>query len=270
MQLGNRDFDFKNETYIMGILNITPDSFSDGGYYYNLEKALKRAEEIKAEGGGIIDIGGESTRPGAVRISAKEEWDRIALPLKEIVKKIDIPVSVDTFKGEVAKKAVEAGAGMINDINGLQGDELLGEVAGYYKVPVCAMMNRRLFEGSGNILKDLDYFFQNTFKLANKFKISYDRLILDPGIGFGVTSEESFKLIHHLDYLKKYNCPILLGASRKRIIWQTLEVSPQEGFEGTLAITAIGVFKGASIIRVHDVAENVKCMKIAKEILLNK
>lgn len=270
MQIGNRDFDFKNEIYIMGILNITPDSFSDGGNYYNLEEAIKRGEAIKAEGGEIIDIGGESTRPGAIKISAEEEWNRIALPLKEIVGKIDIPVSVDTFKGEVAKKAIEAGAGMINDISGLQEDKLLGEVVGYYNVPVCVVMNRRFFTGSGDILKDLDYFFQNTFKLVDKFKISYDRLILDPGIGFGVTAEESFKLIHHLDYLKKYNCPILLGASRKRIIWKTLKISPKDGLEGTLATTAIGVFNGASIIRVHDVAENVKCMKIAKEILFNK
>ena len=270
MQLGNKNFDFSNETYIMGILNITPDSFSDGGDYYDIEKAIDRAKEIKEEGGSIIDIGGESTRPGAIKISAEEEWKRISIPLKNIVENIDIPVSIDTFKGEVAKKAIENGAGMINDINGLWGDKLLGEVVGYYKVPVCAMMNRRLFSGSGNILNDLDVFFNKTFKLAKKYNIPEEKIILDPGIGFGITADESFKLIHNLAYLKKYGFPILLGASRKRIIWQTLDVSPKEGLEGTLATTGIGVFNGASIIRVHDVAENVKCMKIAKKILDNK
>lgn len=159
---------------------------------------------------------------------------------------------------------------MINDINGLQGDKLLGEVVSYYDAPICVMMNRRLFEGTGDILKDLDIFFSKTFSLAKKFKISEEKMIVDPGIGFGITAEESFKLISNLDYMKRYGLPILLGASRKRIIWQTLGVNPDEGLEGTLATTAIGVFNGANILRVHDVKENVKCVKVSKEIADNK
>lgn len=270
MIIGNKNFDFTNESYIMGILNITPDSFSDGGDYNDDESALIRALTIKAEGGDIIDIGGESTKPGAETISAEEEWARISEPIKKIVQKVELPISVDTYKGVVAAKAIELGAAMINDINGLQGDPRLGEVVAYYKVPVCVMMNRRLFESSGDILKDLDVFFQKTFKLAASFGILSDKLILDPGIGFGITAEESFKLISNLGNMKKYGYPILLGASRKRIIWQTLGVEPKEGIEGTLATTAIGIYNGASIIRVHDVAENVKCLKIAREILNNK
>lgn len=270
MIIGNKLLDFDKNAYIMGILNITPDSFSDGGEYFNMQKALEKAREMENEGAAIIDIGGESTRPGATFVEADEEIKRIIEPIKLLATNIDIPISVDTYKGIVAEASIKAGASMINDIMGLQGDKKLGQVVAYYKVPVCVMMNRRIMETTGDILMDLDKFILNSLKLAKGFGIKEENIILDPGIGFGISSNESFRLINNLNYLKKYDKPILLGASRKRIVWETLKVKPKEGLAGTLATTAIGVFNGADIIRVHDVKENVDCARLAKEILNNK
>ncbi|MDD2370502.1 MAG: dihydropteroate synthase [Firmicutes bacterium] len=270
MIIGNKAFDFDKKAYIMGILNITPDSFSDGGEYFNVQKALTRAQKMLIEGADIIDIGGESTRPGATFVEAEEELKRIIEPIKLLAEQIDIPISVDTYKGEVAEASIKAGASMINDIMGLQGDKRLGEVVAYYDVPICVMMNRRIMETTGDILKDLDIFINKSLLKAQALGIKDERIILDPGIGFGITSEQSFKLISNLNCLKKYGKPILLGASRKRIIWQTLNVRPDEGLSGTLATTAIGILNGANIIRVHDIRENVECSRIAKEILRNK
>lgn len=270
MIIGNKVFDFEKNAYIMGILNITPDSFSDGGEYFNVEKSLEKAIEMADDGAAIIDIGGESTRPGAVYVEAEEELRRVLEPIRLISRNIDIPISVDTYKGSVAESSIEAGAHMINDIMGLQGDKRLGEVVAYYGVPICIMMNRRIMEPTGDILRDLDIFITKSMKLGNKFGIKEENIIIDPGIGFGISSNDSFRLINNLGDLRKFGRPILLGASRKRIIWETLKVSPKEGLSGTLATTAIGVLNGADIIRVHDVKENLECARIAKEILINK
>lgn len=270
MIIGNKVFDFDKNAYIMGILNITPDSFSDGGEYFNVQKALERARVMEKEGAGLIDIGGESTRPGAIYVDADEEMKRIIIPIKQLATQVALPISVDTYKGVVAEASIIAGASMINDVMGLQGDQKLGEVVAYYQVPVCVMMNRRIMETTGDILEDLDKFLKISLKKAEEFGIKEDKIILDPGIGFGITSEESFRLINNLGILKKFGYPILLGASRKRLVWETLKVKPKEGLSGTLATTAVGVFNGADIIRVHDVKENVECAKIAKEILINK
>ncbi len=270
MIIGNKILDFEKNAYIMGILNITPDSFSDGGEYLNTENALERAREMASEGAAIIDIGGESTRPGANFVEAEEELKRILDPIKILSNNVDLPISVDTYKGIVAEASIKAGASMINDIMGLQGDKRLGEVVAYYQVPICVMMNRRMMETTGDIMKDLDKFIMVSLNLAKEFGIKEEKIILDPGIGFGISASESFRLINNLGYLKKFGRPILLGASRKRIVWETLKVKPKEGLAGTLATTAIGIFNGADIIRVHDVKENVNCARIAKEILNNK
>ncbi len=270
MIIGDKVLDFKKNAYIMGILNITPDSFSDGGEYFNAEKSLARAREMENEGAAIIDIGGESTRPGATYVDTDEELKRIIEPIKLLSNNLGIPISVDTYKGVVAEESIKAGANMINDIMGLQGDKRLGEVVAYYQVPICVMMNRRLIETTGDILKDLDKFIGISLNLANQFGIKEENIILDPGIGFGISANESFRLINNLGFLKKFGKPILLGASRKRIVWETLKVEPKDGLSGTLATTAIGVFNGADIIRVHDVKENVDCARLAKEILKNK
>lgn len=270
MIIGNKVLDFEKNAYIMGILNITPDSFSDGGEYFNAEKALEKAREMAKDGAAIIDIGGESTRPGATYVEAEEELRRILEPIKMLSNHVDIPISVDTYKGVVAEASIKAGAHMINDIMGLQGDKRLGEVVAYYGVPVCIMMNRRIMETTGDILMDLDKFITRSMTLTKVFGIKEENIIIDPGIGFGISANESFRLISNLGILKKFGRPILLGASRKRIVWETLDVNPKEGLSGTLATTAIGVFNGADIIRVHDVKENIDCARIAKEILNNR
>lgn len=270
MIIGNKVFDFDENAYIMGILNITPDSFSDGGEYFNAEKALEKACQMVNDGAAIIDIGGESTRPGATFVDAEEELRRVLGPIRTLSTNLDIPISVDTYKGIVAEASIQAGAHMINDIMGLQGDKRLGEVVAYYGVPICIMMNRRIMETTGNILKDLDKFITLSLEMAKGFGIKEEKIIIDPGIGFGISASESFSLINNLGVLKKFGRPILLGASRKRIVWETLDVSPKEGLSGTLATTAIGVFNGADILRVHDVRENLDCARIAKEILKNK
>ena len=271
MIIGKQEFDFTKRSYIMGILNVTPDSFSDGGRFNNLEAAIQRGLELEAEGADILDIGGESTKPGgADYVSPEEEIRRITGPIRELSSKLNIPISIDTYKGDAAEAALKAGAAMVNDVTGLFADEKLGRVVAHYGVPVCIMMNRRLIEPSGDVLKDLDLFYSRSFELARKYGIREDQLILDPGIGFGLAAEESFSLLRHLAELKKYGMPILLGTSRKRIIWQTLGVEPTQGMAGTLATTAIGIMNGANIIRVHDVKENVDCARIAEAILFSK
>ncbi|KAF0091643.1 MAG: dihydropteroate synthase [Fusobacteria bacterium] len=270
MIIGNKVLDFEKNAYIMGILNITPDSFSDGGEYFDVQNALEKALEMESEGASIIDIGGESTRPGAIFVEADVELKRIIEPIKILTNNVNLPISVDTYKGVVAEAVIKAGASMINDIMGLQGDKRLGEVVAYYQVPICVMMNRRIMETTGDILKDLDKFMMFSLNLAKEFGIKEEKIIVDPGIGFGISANDSFRLINNIGYLKKFGRPILLGASRKRIVWETLKVKPKEGIAGTLATTAIGVFNGANIIRVHDVKENVDCARLAKEILNNK
>lgn len=270
MVIGGRNFDFENKAYIMGILNVTPDSFSDGGRFDAPVEAVRRGLELEALGADLLDIGGESTRPGATPVSLEEEIQRIEGPIRALSRKLSIPISVDTYKGDAAEAALLAGAAMVNDVNGLQGDPKLGQVVAHYDVPVCVMMNRRLMEAGGDVLEDLDRFIRRSFELARTFGIREEQIILDPGIGFGLEAAESFRLLHHLEELKRYGRPVLLGASRKRIIWQTLGVSPGEGLEGTLATTAIGVLKGAGIIRVHDVKENLDCLRIAEEIRKNR
>lgn len=270
MRIGDLEFDSQQGPYIMGILNTTPDSFSDGGRFLLTEAALERGLAIAREGGHLIDIGGESTRPGASFVEAEEEMRRILPPIRALKEAGSLPISVDTYKASVAAAALEAGADMINDVTGLWGDPDMARVVGEAGVPVCIMMNRRLMEPTGDIFRDLEAFFRKSLDLADKAGIREERIILDPGIGFGLEARESFQILHHLERLREYGRPILLGASRKRIIWQTLGVRPEEALAGTLATTALGVFKGADFIRVHDVAENVKCALVANEIRKNQ
>lgn len=270
MRIGDLEFDSQQGPYIMGILNTTPDSFSDGGRFLLTEAALERGLAIAREGGHLIDIGGESTRPGASFVEAEEEMRRILPPIRALKEAGSLPISVDTYKASVAAAALEAGADMINDVTGLWGDPDMARVVGEAGVPVCIMMNRRLMEPTGDIFRDLEAFFRKSLDLADKAGIREERIILDPGIGFGLEARESFQILHHLERLREYGRPILLGASRKRIIWQTLGVRPEEALAGTLATTALVVFKGADFIRVHDVAENVKCALVANEIRKNQ
>ena len=217
MQIGNMNFEIGQHTYVMGILNITPDSFSDGGRYNNLDSALFRVEEMLKEGADIIDIGGESTRPGYEVISADEEITRVVPVIKQIKERFDVPVSLDTYKLDVAKAGIEAGADLINDIWGLKADDKMAEVIAKADIPCCLMHNRKeavYDDYIQDVLADLE----ESLIIARNAGISNDKIILDPGIGFAKTYEQNLELLNKLEILHSFGYPVLLGTSRKSVI----------------------------------------------------
>ena len=231
MMIGGKEFVFKDHTYIMGILNVTPDSFSDGGSYTTLDKALKQTERMMAEGAAIIDIGGESTRPGYTLLPDEEETRRVVPVIRAVKERFDIPVSVDTYKSRVAEAAIEAGADMINDIWGLKYDPELAGVIGKSGLPCCLMHNRKTVEYRhfmSDCLEDL----KETLKLAETGGIEKDKIILDPGVGFGKTYEHNLIVMKHLEEFRKLGYPVLLGTSRKSLIGLTLDLPADERVEG--------------------------------------
>jgi len=266
MKIGNREFDVKNRTYVMGILNITPDSFSDGGKWNTTDKALKRVEEMISEGMDILDMGGESTRPGFTRLSDAEEMERV-LPVLEAVKaRFDVPLSLDTYKSAVAEAGILAGADMINDIWGLKYDKKMAVVIAESGRPCCLMHNRN--EAVYNdFMQDVAADLADTIYLAKKAGIAEENMILDPGIGFGKTYEQNLEMINNLESLHIFGLPLLLGTSRKSVIGLTLDLPAEERLEGTLATTVIGVMKGCSFVRVHDIKENVRAIRMTEAIL---
>ncbi len=266
MKIGNYNFDLDHKAYIMGILNVTPDSFSDGGSFVTKDSALRQAEQMVKDGASIIDIGGESTRPGHIKISDQEEMERVLPVIEAIRKEIDVAISLDTYKYEVAKAGIEAGADLINDIWGLKWDEKLAGLIAKYDVACCLMHNRKgEYEGSfkDGFCKDME----ETLSIAQKAGISQDKIILDPGVGFAKTYEQNLWIIKELDLMKQWNLPILLGTSRKSVIGLTLDLSVDQREEGTIATTVLGRQKGASIFRVHDVKGNYRALKMAEAIL---
>lgn len=266
MRIGSYDFDTKNETYVMGILNVTPDSFSDGGKYFNLDDALERTEQMLKEGADIIDVGGESTRPGYTMLSDQEEIERVVPVIEGIKKHFDIPISLDTYKSKVAKAGLDAGADMINDIWGLKYDPAMAGVVALYGVP-CILMHNRDNTEYQNFRKDVLADLEQSMEIAIKAGISYDRIIVDPGVGFGKTYEHNLQIINHLEDLHSLGMPILLATSRKSVIGNTLDVDKDQRLEGTLATTVMGVMKGCSFVRVHDVEANIRAIRMAKAIL---
>ena len=217
MKIGNRFFDTQNHTYIMGILNITPDSFSDGGKWNHLDEALRHTEAMIADGADIIDIGGESTRPGHTPVSAEEEAQRVLPVIEAVRKRFDIPISVDTFKSSVAESAIQAGADLVNDIWGLKYDSEMGAVIAKYDVACCLMHNKSNTEYN-NFLIDMLSETQECVNLARKAGIKDEKIILDPGVGFGKTFEMNLETMNHLELFKNLGFPVLLGTSRKSMI----------------------------------------------------
>ena len=261
MIIGNKIFDTKNHTYIMGILNVTPDSFSDGGNYSVMDKALFRVEEMIKEGADILDIGGESTRPGYEQISVAEEIERVVPVLEQIKANFDIPISLDTYKSEVALCGIRAGADMINDIWGLKYDDKMAKIISENKVSCCLMHNRREVRYDSfldDVVKDI----KDSLKRAIDSGIEKDRIMIDPGVGFGKTYDHNIEIIKKIDILKSLEYPILLGVSRKSVIGLTLDVPVGERLNGTLALSAYGMLHGCSFLRVHDIKQNkeVVCM----------
>lgn len=263
VRIGDRDFHTEGHTYVMGILNMTPDSFSDGGSYNTTDKALRRAEEMIADGADVLDIGGESTRPGYTPISASEEIDRISTVIEKIKSAFGIPISIDTYKAEVAQAGIAAGADMINDIRGLKYDDKMAGVIAGARIPCCLMHNRSeaVYEHfMEEVLRDLE----ETLALARRAGIDDRKIILDPGVGFGKSYENNLEVIGRLEQLHTLGCPILLGASRKSVIGLTLDLPPAERVEGTIVTSVYAVLKGAMFVRVHDIKENVRAICMAE------
>lgn len=296
MIIGNRNFDLKNECYIMGILNVTPDSFSDGGKWNSVDAALKHTEKMISDGCDILDIGGESTRPGHVQISDEEEIERVVPVIEAIKNNFDVPVSLDTYKSKVAAAGISAGADMINDIWALQYELLndknnensdenincspMGRLIAESGVP-CVLMHNRVKANYTVFLKDVESDLMRCVDAAILAGIDRDKIILDPGIGFGKTYEQNLQLMNDLQIMNNINAaectseeyessegfPWLLGTSRKSLIGLTLDLPADERLEGTLVTTVMGVMAGCSVIRVHDVKENLRAVRMTQAIL---
>ena len=266
MKIGNKDFDLKNHCYIMGILNVTPDSFSDGGKFNNLDAALRHTEEMIRDGADIIDVGGESTRPGHTVISEEEEIARVTPVIEAIKKNFDIPISVDTYKGAVTLAALQAGADLVNDIWGLKYDRKVADLIAQYKVPCCLMHNRDKAEYN-NFLDDFCQDMRDSLAIAKEAGIADEQIILDPGVGFGKNYEHNLTIIHHLERLCDMGYPVLLATSRKSCIGQALDLPTDQRVEGTMVTTVMGVLKGAAFVRVHDVKENLRAIRMTQAIL---
>jgi dihydropteroate synthase len=263
---GKYELPIGGKTYIMGILNVTPDSFSDGGRYNNIEAAVKRAEEMVAEGADIIDIGGESTRPGYEEVDPLEEISRVVPVVERLSAKLDVPLSVDTMKAVVAEKALQAGAHIVNDIWGLQRDPAMAEVVFKYGAGVILMHNRedKMYRDlMGDILK----FLRDSVEIARKAGIERENMAVDPGIGFGKTLEHNLEVMRRLKDLEDLNLPVLLGTSRKSLIGNVLNLPVSERLEGTAATVALGIAGGVDIVRVHDVKEMARVAKMTDAVV---
>lgn len=243
------------KTLIMGILNITPDSFSDGGKYNHMDAALRHLETMLACGADIIDLGAESTRPytGAVKVSAEEELDRLLPILEKVLAVCPVPVSIDTYKATVAEAALKAGAHLINDIWGLQCDPAMAAVIAAYDAPVVIMHNQQGTDYTNDIIAEITGFLRTSIAIGTAAGISAEKMIIDPGIGFGKTGAQNLLIMSRLEELQELGHPILIGTSRKRFIGEVLGLPVEERVEGTGATVALGIAKGATIVRVHDV-----------------
>ena len=266
MLIGGRIFNTDKQRYIMGILNVTPDSFSDGGKWGRLDIALVRAETMVAEGADIIDVGGESTRPGYRVVPDDVEIDRVAPVIEALHSRFDVLISVDTYKSSVASAAINAGAVFINDIWGLKHDADMAGLIANSGVACCLMHNRDNMDYSdfmADMLDDLG----SSVLLAKKAGIADDKIIIDPGIGFAKTYEMNLEAINRLDIIKSLGYPVMLGTSRKSVIGTALGAPVTERMEGTLATTVIGVMRGCSIFRVHDVKETRRAITMTEAVL---
>lgn len=292
MKIGRREFSFDGtHTFVMGILNVTPDSFSDGGKFDSTDRALKHVENMICQGADIIDVGGESTRPGYVHVPVEEEIERIVTVVEQIRENFDIPISVDTYKAPVMEEAFYAGADMANDIWGLRYESLsaregffsedslfenennesiwpcgtMAQVVARHKKPVCIMQNRReMFYH--RLIPDMLNDLQQSVAIGEAAGISRELMILDPGIGFGKTYEQNLEVLANLEEFQKLGFPLLLAASRKSVIGQTLELPTDQREEGTLVTTVLATLAHWDMVRVHDVEKNVRAIRMLEKI----
>ncbi len=269
-KFGKVEYDLSSRTFIMGILNATPDSFSDGGLYLNVDRAIEHGLHMIKEGADFIDVGGESTRPGSEQISIDEELKRV-IPVIEILSgETDAPISIDTYKSEVAEQALSAGAVMVNDISGLQFDSKMVDVAASHKASVVLMH----IQGSpktmqekpqyGNLIEDICEYLQRSIKIAESKGIS--QIIIDPGIGFGKTIGHNLEIIRRLNEFHRFGFPVLVGPSRKSFIGKILDLPSEQRLEGTAAAVVVSIMNGANIVRVHDVKEMKRVAQVVDAI----
>ena len=266
MKIGNREFQTKGHTYVMGILNVTPDSFSDGGKWNDRDRALKHVEEMIAEGMDIVDIGGESTRSGYTLLSDEEEIARVVPMIEAVKANFDIPISLDTYKSGVAEAGIRAGADLINDIWGLKYDKKIAGVIAKHNVACCLMHNKEKAEYN-NFLVDMLAETQECVNIARRAGISDEKIILDPGVGFGKTYEMNLEIIQKLEIMHEFKLPILLGTSRKSVIGLTLDLPADEREEGTLVTTVYAVQKRCAFVRVHDVEKNKRAILMTQALM---
>ncbi|MCI9069975.1 dihydropteroate synthase [Clostridium sp.] len=269
MRIGNKEYELGKRTYIMGILNVTPDSFSDGGKFNEIDAAVNQARKLIEDGADIIDIGGESTRPGAEYVTEEEEIKRVVPIIKAIKEKLDVTISIDTYKARTAEESIKAGADIINDIWGAKYDKNMAKVAAKYNTPIILMHNRenKPYE---NLMEDVVSDLQESIDIALKAGVKKENIILDPGIGFAKTYEENLIVMNNCEVIKKLGYPMLLGTSRKSMIGLTLNLPVNERVEGTLATTVMGIINGFEFIRVHDVLENKRAAIMTDTILKAK
>jgi len=273
LRLRNHSLDLSQKTLIMGILNVTPDSFSDGGTYFSRASAIDRALQMADEGADIIDIGGESTRPGAEPVSLEEELDRTIPVITELARKLSIPISIDTYKAEVARRALEAGASIVNDISGLRFDPKMAETIAAYDAAVVIMhikgtpKDMQVNPHYDDLFGEIISYLKEGIEMARSSGIDEEGMIVDPGIGFGKRPEHNLLIINQLKRFTVLDKPILMGVSRKSFIGIALDnAPPQERLEGTAAAVALSVYNGAQIVRVHDVKEMVRVVRVVDAI----
>lgn len=267
MKVGSQVLAFGSRTYIMGILNVTPDSFSDGGQFLDPDRACDHAIEMIDQGADLIDLGGESSRPGHTQITAREEMDRILPVIRRIREQSQVILSVDTIRAEVAWAALEAGADIINDIWGLQGDPEMVRVAAAWNAPVIVMHNQTGTEYEGDLVEEMKTFFQRSLQLAEQAGLGRERIILDPGIGFGKTAAQNIAVMSRLAEFRVFGLPLLLAASRKSFLGKILDLEPEQRVEGTIATTVLGITQGVDMVRVHDIKENIRAARVTDAIL---
>lgn len=260
-------WEFGKRTYIMGILNVTPDSFSDGGRFTHVDHAVEHGFELIGQGADIIDVGGESTRPGSQEVGEEEELARILPVVEKLHALTQVPISVDTYKARVAQRCLEAGADLINDIWGLQREPEIARVAAHFGAPVVVMHNQNGTVYSQDIMGAMIAFFEESLEIAAKAGLSKESIVLDPGIGFGKTVAQNIEILGRLSELKVLGYPLLLGTSRKSTIGRILDLPPEQRVEGTLATTVLGIQQGIDIIRVHDVMQNRRAALVADAIV---
>ncbi len=256
---------------VMGIVNVTPDSFSDGGKFFAVDQALQQARKLVADGAAIIDIGGESTRPGSTPVDVEEEIRRVVPAIEAISAELDVPISIDTLKAEVMRVAVKAGAGLINDVNALRGEGAL-QAAAELNVPVCLMhmqgtpQTMQKEPHYDNVVQEVKDFLQERIAACEAAGITRSNLILDPGFGFGKKARHNLRLMKHLSDFMEMDLPVLVGVSRKSIIGAMLNVSVDERLAGSLALASIAVWQGAKIIRSHDVKETLQAITLCQHV----